>query len=59
MELEQRADGLKGGTGFGGFLKGAFYTSRNKDALSEMKEDLARAVELFKVCKKTASSFII
>ncbi|EKM60421.1 uncharacterized protein PHACADRAFT_189553 [Phanerochaete carnosa HHB-10118-sp] len=48
-ELRRRAAGLKGGAGFCGFLKGFVHVSRNQTILSEMKEEITRALKLFEI----------
>ncbi|KAF7344916.1 AAA-16 domain-containing protein [Mycena venus] len=45
--LGDRIKDLKGGPGISGFLKGIIYSSRNEDTLSDMKDRLARAIEIF------------
>ncbi|GJE86467.1 AAA-16 domain-containing protein [Phanerochaete sordida] len=49
VELRERATELKGGSGLSGFSKGVLYASRNEAILSEMKEKMASAVEMFKL----------
>jgi hypothetical protein len=41
---------LKGGSGFLGALKGTIYSSRNEVTLSDMKDTLASAIQIFQVC---------
>ncbi|EKM60471.1 uncharacterized protein PHACADRAFT_189607 [Phanerochaete carnosa HHB-10118-sp] len=48
-KLQGRAEELKGGNGFSGFLKGLIYGPRNQAILSDMKEEMAGALELFKL----------
>ncbi|EKM60467.1 uncharacterized protein PHACADRAFT_84885, partial [Phanerochaete carnosa HHB-10118-sp] len=48
-DLQGRAGELKGGKGFRGFLKGLIYGSRDQAILSDMKEDMAKAMSLFMV----------
>ncbi|KAF7362592.1 NACHT domain-containing protein [Mycena venus] len=48
MELRECTKDLKGGPGALGFCKGFMYSSRNKATLSDMKERLASAIQIFK-----------
>ncbi|KAF7362593.1 AAA-16 domain-containing protein [Mycena venus] len=48
-ELRECTKDLKGGPGARGFCKGFMYLSRNKATLSDMKERLASAIQIFKL----------
>ncbi|EKM60474.1 uncharacterized protein PHACADRAFT_203672 [Phanerochaete carnosa HHB-10118-sp] len=47
--LVERAGELKIGKGFRGFAKRLVYASENRDVLSDMKEEMTRAIGLFKL----------
>ncbi|KAJ6507520.1 hypothetical protein DFH09DRAFT_1334620 [Mycena vulgaris] len=49
QELRERTKDLKGGPGALGFCKGFIYSSRNEATLSNMKERLASAIQIFKL----------
>ncbi|EKM50151.1 uncharacterized protein PHACADRAFT_105915 [Phanerochaete carnosa HHB-10118-sp] len=49
VELRERTKELKGGDGAIGFLKGFLFASRNEAILSDMKDEMANAVEMFKL----------
>ncbi|GJE88761.1 hypothetical protein PsYK624_048460 [Phanerochaete sordida] len=58
-ELAKRADDLKGGRGFLGFLKGLIHASHNKAVLDKMNKDLSSALEFFKVSNLTTPQISI
>lgn len=47
--LEEEAGKLKRGTGFRAFLKGFIRKSRDEEAISDMKDTLATAIQTFQV----------
>ena len=57
VELRERTKELKGGPGFLGFLKGVLFAKRNEDTLAEMKDEMAKALELFKVRTQSYVTF--
>lgn len=58
VDLRDRAKDLKGGSGFKGFLKGVIFAKRNEDILAGMKDDMAKAVQMFKV-RRSSCVFLI
>ncbi|KAJ7938895.1 hypothetical protein B0H13DRAFT_2301100 [Mycena leptocephala] len=49
LGLEKDAKKLKGGPGVRGFFKGIIYSSQNEATLSDMKDSLASAIQMFQV----------
>ncbi|KAF7358385.1 AAA-16 domain-containing protein [Mycena venus] len=49
MELRELTKDLKGGPGALGFFKGFIHSSRNEATLSDMKDRLASAIQIFKL----------
>ncbi|KAF7358387.1 AAA-16 domain-containing protein [Mycena venus] len=49
MELRELTKDLKGGSGPLGFFKGFIHSSRNEATLSDMKDRLASAIQIFKL----------
>lgn len=49
VDLRDRVNELKGGPRFPGFLKGVIFAKRNEEILANMKGELAKAVDMFKV----------
>ncbi|EKM50149.1 uncharacterized protein PHACADRAFT_200993 [Phanerochaete carnosa HHB-10118-sp] len=49
VKLRERTKELKGGDGVIGFLKGSLFASRNEAILSDMKDAMTDAVQMFKL----------